>query len=70
MTNVPATTPPARPWPWWHLLGLWSIVVAQPLFDVLRENGDFFVAHRASPSDLLLFVSVLALVLPGVAGGP
>jgi hypothetical protein len=68
VTNGPETTTPARPWPWWHLLGLWSIVVAQPLFDVLRENGDFFVAHRSTPFDLGLFVAVLGVAVPAVLG--
>jgi hypothetical protein len=68
VTNAQETPLPFRPWPWWHLLGLWSLVVAQPLFEVLRQNGDFFVAHRASPFDLGLFVVVLSLVLPAILG--
>jgi hypothetical protein len=48
-----------------HLVGLWSLVVAQPVFDVLRQNGEFFVAHRASPLDLLLLVATLSIALPG-----
>jgi hypothetical protein len=61
-------TPAPRPWPWWHLLGLWAVVVAQPLLDVLRQNGDFFVAHRASPSDLVLFAVVLLAAVPAAIG--
>jgi hypothetical protein len=50
-----------------HLAGLWSLVVAQPVYDVLRQNGEFFVAHRASRVDLLLFVGVVSLGLPALA---
>jgi hypothetical protein len=49
-----------------HLLALWSLVVAQPVYDVLRENGEFFVAHRASPLDLVLFAAVVSVVLPAM----
>ena len=67
VTSSPVTTQRTLPWHWWHLLGLWSLVVAQPIYEVLRENGDFFVARRASPLDLALFVAVLAILLPGLA---
>ena len=50
-----------------HLAALWSLVVAQPVYDVLRQNGEFFVAHRVSGVDLLLFVSVVSLVIPALA---
>lgn len=49
-----------------HLASLWSMAVAQPVYDVLRQNGDFFVAHRASLLDLLLFVAVISLALPAL----
>ena len=64
---VPASQPPT-PWPWWHLLGLWSLVLAQPIYDVLRRNGDFFVAHHVSPLDLVLFVLLLSVGLPALLG--
>ena len=64
---VPASPQPT-PWPWWHLLGLWSLVLAQPIYEVLRRNGDFFVAHHVSPVDLVLFVLVLSLGLPALLG--
>jgi hypothetical protein len=67
VSNAPLTPSP-RPWPWWHLLGLWAIVVAQPLLDVLRQNGDFFVAHRVTPTDLVLFVVILLVAVPAAAG--
>ena len=58
-----AAVPPYRPV---HLFGLWSLVVAQPVYDVLRQNGEFFVAHRASPMDLLLFTGALSVALPAI----
>jgi hypothetical protein len=48
------------------VVGLWSLVVAQPVYDVLRQNGDFFVAHRVSPLELSLFVLVVSAVLPAL----
>lgn len=50
------------------MLGLWAFAVAQPVYDILQRNGEFFIAHRTQPLDLLLFVAVVSLVLP-VAGG-
>ncbi|HEX7085917.1 MAG TPA: sulfatase-like hydrolase/transferase [Vicinamibacterales bacterium] len=47
-----------------HLLGLWAFGVAQPLFDILRRNGDFFVAHRAGPTEMVGFAAVISLGLP------
>jgi arylsulfatase A-like enzyme len=49
-----------------HLFGLWSLVAAQPVYDVLRQNGEFFVAHRASPLDLLLFTAAITLASPAL----
>jgi hypothetical protein len=50
-----------------HLLALWSVAVAQPLYDIVRRNREFFVAHRAEPADLLLLVLIVSIVLPGIA---
>jgi Sulfatase len=61
---VQVGAPPVRPI---HLAALWSLVVAQPVYDVLRQNGEFFVAHRASRVDLLVFVGVVSLVMPALA---
>lgn len=47
-----------------HLLTLWSFAVAQPLYEVLRRNGEFFVAHQTGPLDVLLFVLAISLVAP------
>ena len=45
---------------------LWAFAVAQPLYSVLRENREFFVAHRATAADLLVFVALLTFLLPAV----
>ncbi|MBK5298876.1 MAG: sulfatase-like hydrolase/transferase [Vicinamibacteria bacterium] len=47
-----------------HLLALWAFAVAQPLFDILQRNGEFFIAHRTRPFDLMLFVAVVSVGLP------
>ena len=57
------TTP--RAWvPALHLLALWAFAVAQPLFDVLRQNGEFFIAYRTQPLDLILFAALIAVGVP------
>ena len=54
--------------PWWlealHLAGLWTLAVAQPLFDLLGRSPEFFVAHDTRAGDLLGLVILLCL------GGP
>ncbi len=52
------------------MLTLWGFAVAQPLYDVLRQNGDFFVAHRAQPLELVLFAAGVSLALPLVLALP
>ena len=47
-----------------HLLALWAFAVAQQLYDILRRNGEFFIAHRTQPLDLLLFAAVVSAGLP------
>ena len=32
-----------------HIAGLWSLAVAQPVFDILRGSPEFFVAHDTGP---------------------
>jgi hypothetical protein len=47
-----------------HLLVLWSFAIAEPLYQVLGRNREFYVAHRVSPIDLLLFMALVSLLLP------
>ena len=47
-----------------HLLALWAFAVAQPVYDILQRNGEFFIAHRTQPLDLMLFIGVVSVGLP------
>jgi uncharacterized membrane protein YeaQ/YmgE (transglycosylase-associated protein family) len=47
-----------------HLLVLWSFAVAEPLFDLLGKNGEFFAARGSTRLDLVLFAFILILVPP------
>ncbi len=64
-----ASPPPERPLAkeaMWHLLNLavlWTFAVAQPLFDLLGDNPEFFAARGSSGFDIISF-SVLLVVLP------
>lgn len=48
------------------ILALWSLAVAQPLFDLLGRTTAFFVAHRADRTDLVLFALLVSLLGPAV----
>ena len=54
-----------------QLFGLWNFVVAQPIYSLFSDNPEFFVAHQATPSQLVTltlamsFAIPLSLVLPG-----
>ena len=50
-----------------HIASLWCIAVAQPLFDVLRGSPEFFVAHDATPADLVGLVLLFCLAGPAIA---
>ncbi len=63
---------PARPsrglareagWAYLNLAVLWTFAVAQPLFDLLKDNPEFFAARGSSGLDIVSF-SVLLVVLP------
>jgi len=54
---------------WFHVAALWAIAVAQPLFDLLGNNPEFFVAHRAGAADVLAVTLTLALLLPSLLTG-
>ena len=47
-----------------HVAALWSIAVVQPIFDILGENPEFFVAHDARPRDLVVFVFLVCGLAP------
>jgi hypothetical protein len=47
-----------------HLGGLWALAFAQPLFDLLGRNAQFFVARGSTKGDILLLAFGYALVPP------
>ena len=50
-------------WAYLNLAVLWTFAVAQPLFDLLADNPEFFAARGSSGFDIVSF-SVLLVVLP------
>ncbi|RMH22098.1 MAG: hypothetical protein D6696_04125 [Acidobacteria bacterium] len=48
------------------LAGLWTVAVAQPLFDLLGDHPAFFLYHHARPIDLLLLAAALTLAGPAL----
>jgi hypothetical protein len=52
-----------------QLFGLGGFAVAQPLFDILGQHAEFFVAHDARPSDLVLLVLLLSVGVPVLSIG-
>jgi hypothetical protein len=53
----------AAAWAYLNLAVLWTFAVAQPLFDLLKDNPEFFAA-RGSPGFDIISFSVLLVVLP------
>ena len=49
---------------WLHIAGLWAIAVAQPILQVLAAAPEFFVAHHAGRTEILLLVAALVLIGP------
>jgi hypothetical protein len=54
-------------WAYLGLAVLWTFAVAQPLFDLLKDNPEFFAARGSSGFDVISF-SVLLVVLPPALG--
>jgi hypothetical protein len=50
-------------WGYLNLAVLWTFAVAQPLFDLLKDNAAFFAARGSSGFDVVSF-AVLLVVLP------
>jgi hypothetical protein len=51
-------------WDFGHLAALSSIALAQPLFDLLGKNPEFFAARGAPGFDIVSFALILVLVPP------
>jgi hypothetical protein len=47
-----------------QLLALWGFAVAQPIFDLLGRNAEFFVARRSTVAEVVAFALVLAVGAP------
>jgi hypothetical protein len=49
-----------------HLGALWAFAVAQPLFDLLGGQAQFFVARGSTAADIVIFALVITVVPPAV----
>ncbi len=49
-----------------HLFALSNLAVAQPLYDLLGRNAEFFVARRSDPVDVLFLSVGLSLLIPAI----
>ena len=47
-----------------HIAVLWALAVAQPLFDLLGHNAEFFATRGSPPSDIVVFALVAAFAVP------
>jgi hypothetical protein len=47
-----------------HIFVLCSFAFAQPLFDILSRNAEFFVLWRSEPTDVILLILILGIVIP------
>ena len=51
-----------------HLVTLWAFAIAQPLYDLLGQNPEFFLVRRTDGFQLGLIVAVLSWLLPSLLG--
>lgn len=51
-----------------HIMVLWGFAVAQPLYDLLAQYPEFFIARNSTPTDIILFVSLLSVLFPLLFG--
>ena len=49
---------------WVHLAVLWSFAFAKPLFDVLADSPEFFVARGNTGGDIVIFAIAMVLIPP------
>ncbi len=47
-----------------HLFGLSAFAIAQPLFDLLGRNPEFFTARNAAPGEVLILAIILVIAVP------
>jgi hypothetical protein len=48
-----------------HVSVLWTLAAAQPLLSVLANSPEFFIAHRATAVDIVLFAMAVCFAVPG-----
>lgn len=56
-------------WAYLNLAVLWTFAVAQPLFDLLKDNPKFFAARGSSGFDIVSFSSLLVALPPALLLG-
>ena len=56
-------------WAYLNLAVLWTFAVAQPLFDLLKDNPEFFAARGSSGFDVISFALLLVVVPPALLLG-
>jgi hypothetical protein len=49
---------------WVHLAVLWSFAFAKPLFDVVADSPDFFVARGNTGGDIVIFAIAMIVIPP------
>ncbi len=50
---------------WWlHIAGLWALVVAQPLLDLIARSPEFLIAHQLTRPGILGLIVVLVVLCP------
>jgi len=52
-----------------HIAVLWALAVAQPLFDLLGRNPEFFATRGSPPGDIVAFALVITFAVPLVLIG-
>ena len=62
--RAPAREVQSPLWSYLELAVLWTFAVAQPLFDLLKDNPEFFAARGSSGFDVISFAVLLVFVPP------
>jgi len=47
-----------------HIFVLCNFAIAQPLFDLLSKNAEFFVVRNSEPVDVILLILILGVLIP------
>ena len=63
--NKPGTSEAGK-YRYLHLFVLSVLAFAQPLFDILSKNAEFFVARGSKPFDVILLTISLTLIIPAI----